>query len=36
MKATLFDLPDVVQIARERLSEEGLLDRVHLVARRLQ
>jgi SAM-dependent methyltransferase len=32
MKATIFDLPDVVQMARERLSEEGLLDRVHLVA----
>jgi SAM-dependent methyltransferase len=32
MKATLFDLPDVVEMARERLSEEGLLDRTTLVA----
>jgi predicted O-methyltransferase YrrM len=32
MKATLFDRPAVIQIARERLAEEGMLDRVHLVA----
>ena len=31
MKATLFDRSAVIQIARERLAEEGLLDRVHLV-----
>jgi SAM-dependent methyltransferase len=32
MKATLFDLPPVVEMARERLSQEGMLDRVNLVA----
>jgi predicted O-methyltransferase YrrM len=31
MRATLFDLPAVVELARERLAEEGLLDRVTLV-----
>lgn len=31
MKATLFDLPEVVEMARERLREEGLLDRTTLV-----
>jgi SAM-dependent methyltransferase len=32
MTGLLFDLPDVIPIARERLGEEGLLDRVDLVA----
>lgn len=32
MKATLFDRPMVIQIARERLAEEELNDRVRLVA----
>jgi ubiquinone/menaquinone biosynthesis C-methylase UbiE len=32
MKATLFDLPEVIEMARERLGREGLLDRVTLVA----
>ncbi len=32
LEATLFDLPFVVEIARERLSAAGLLDRVTLVA----
>jgi predicted O-methyltransferase YrrM len=32
MKATLFDLPDVIEMARERLAEEGLLERTTLVA----
>ena len=32
LKATLFDRPDVVAMARERLDREGLLARVHLVA----
>lgn len=32
MKSTLFDRPEVIQIARERLAGEGMLDRVHLVA----
>jgi hypothetical protein len=32
MKATLFDLPEVIELARERLSNEGLLDRTTLVA----
>ncbi|HJW14216.1 MAG TPA: methyltransferase [Thermoanaerobaculia bacterium] len=32
LRATLFDLPLVVGIARERLSAAGLLDRVTLVA----
>lgn len=31
MTATLFDLPDVIEIARERLKAAGLLDRVTLV-----
>jgi predicted O-methyltransferase YrrM len=31
MKATLFDLPPVVEMARKRFSEAGLLDRVKLV-----
>lgn len=31
MKATLFDLPEVIEMARERLEAEGLLDRVTLV-----
>jgi predicted O-methyltransferase YrrM len=32
MKATLFDRPAVIQIARECLAEAGMLDRVRLVA----
>jgi SAM-dependent methyltransferase len=32
MRATVFDLPDVIEMARERLGREGLLDRVTLVA----
>ncbi|MBN2437938.1 MAG: hypothetical protein JXL20_04985 [Deltaproteobacteria bacterium] len=32
MKATLFDRPAVIPIARESLAEAGMLDRVHLVA----
>ena len=32
MKATLFDLPEVIEMARERLSQEGLLERTTLVA----
>ena len=32
MKATLFDLPEVIAMARERLKSEGLLERVNLVA----
>lgn len=32
MKATIFDLPEVIEMARERLSEEGLLDRTTLVS----
>jgi 3-hydroxy-5-methyl-1-naphthoate 3-O-methyltransferase len=32
MHATLFDLPDVVEIARRHVEEAGLLDRVTLVA----
>jgi ubiquinone/menaquinone biosynthesis C-methylase UbiE len=32
MKATLFDLPEVIPMARERISEEGLIDRVTLVS----
>jgi hypothetical protein len=32
MTATLFDLPEVVELARTRLEEEGFLDRVNLVA----
>jgi hypothetical protein len=31
MKATLFDLPNVIEMARERLESEGMLDRVTLV-----
>ncbi len=31
MRATIFDLPEVVEMARERLKNEGLLDRVNLV-----
>jgi SAM-dependent methyltransferase len=31
MKATLFDLPEVVELARERLDREGLGERVRLV-----
>ena len=31
MRATLFDLPPVTEIARQQLSEAGLLDRVTLV-----
>lgn len=30
LRATLFDLPPVVELARERLTEAGLLDRVTL------
>jgi len=32
MSATLFDLPDVVAMGRERITEAGLKDRVTLVA----
>ena len=32
MKATLFDLPEVIDMARTRLSQEGLIDRTTLVA----
>jgi hypothetical protein len=32
MKATLFDRPTVIPIARERLTETGMQDRVRLVA----
>jgi ubiquinone/menaquinone biosynthesis C-methylase UbiE len=31
MRATLFDLPEVIEMARERLRDEGLLDRATLV-----
>jgi hypothetical protein len=31
MRATLFDLPQVIEMARERLMKEGLLDRATLV-----
>jgi SAM-dependent methyltransferase len=31
MRATLFDLPEVIEMARERLQAEGMLDRVTLV-----
>ena len=31
MKATLFDLPPVIEMARERLSDAGMLDRVNLI-----
>jgi len=32
LRATLFDLPAVIEIARQRLRENGLLDRVRFVA----
>lgn len=32
MRATIFDLPPVIEMARERLRNEGLLDRVRLVS----
>jgi len=32
MRATLFDLPPVVEIARKRLHEAGFIDRVDIVA----
>jgi ubiquinone/menaquinone biosynthesis C-methylase UbiE len=32
MRATLFDLPEVIEMARERLRNEGLLDRATLVS----
>ncbi|MBP1625290.1 MAG: SAM-dependent methyltransferase [Acidobacteria bacterium] len=32
MRATLFDLPQVIEMAREQLNSEGLLERVTLVA----
>ena len=32
MKATLFDRPEVIEMARERLKKEGMLERVRLVA----
>jgi predicted methyltransferase len=32
LRATIFDLPPVVEMARERMTREGLLDRVSLVA----
>jgi precorrin-6B methylase 2 len=32
LTATLFDLPEVIPMARERFSREGFLDRVQLVA----
>jgi predicted O-methyltransferase YrrM len=32
MKATLFDLPEVIELARQRLAQEGMLDRVKLVS----
>jgi ubiquinone/menaquinone biosynthesis C-methylase UbiE len=32
MTATLFDLPDVVEMARERLQTDGVMDRVTLVS----
>jgi predicted O-methyltransferase YrrM len=32
MKATLFDRPEVVEMARERLMKAGMLDRVNLVS----
>ncbi len=31
MRATIFDLPEVIEMARERLAREGLLDRATLV-----
>ena len=35
MKATLFDLPEVVEIGRKRLTEAGFIDRVRIVSGRL-
>lgn len=32
LRATLFDLPDVIDLARARLQQEGFLERVRLVA----
>jgi len=32
MRATIFDLPEVIPMARERVTEESLIDRVTLVA----
>jgi predicted O-methyltransferase YrrM len=32
LKATLFDLPPVIEMARDRIQSAGLLDRVELVA----
>ena len=32
IRATIFDLPEVIEMARERLKEEGLLNRTTLVA----
>ena len=32
MTATLFDLPEVVEMARNRITESGFIDRVQLVA----
>jgi len=32
MKATLFDRPEVIEMARERLRKDGMLDRVSLVS----
>ncbi len=32
MRATIFDLPEVIEMARERFTKEGLLDRTTLVA----
>jgi len=31
LRATIFDLPPVIELSRQRLSEEGLLERVELV-----
>jgi len=31
MRATIFDLPEVIEMARERLAQEGLLERTTLV-----
>ena len=32
MRATLFDRPEVIEMARDRLSKKGMLDRVTLVS----
>jgi len=32
MKATVFDLPRVIEMARKKITEEGFIDRVDLVA----